>query len=125
MKFHEVTGSLINPVNESKPSITIAQLEDFIIAELVKLDPKNISAYENFSIRCKNLILKDILQALKSKTIAFNSDPEKILLVNKIFDTIELQFSILDELITDKITNKDLIVILSAIFITYFKKIIS
>lgn len=123
MKFNEIAGSTINPVTDTKTSVTLSQIEDYVISELVKIDPKSISEFENYSIRCKNLILKDILQSIKSKIVSLNSDPEKIGVINNIFNTIDIQFSILDEVVKEKINNKDLLIILSAIFVAYFKKI--
>lgn len=123
MKFNEVAGSTINPVADVKIAITLAQIEDYIITELVKIDPKSASEFDNFSIRCKNLILKDILQLIKSKIISLNNDPELIGVINNIFDAIDLQFSILEEVVKNKISNKDLLIILSAMFVAYFKKI--
>jgi hypothetical protein len=123
MKFNEVPGSTINPVAEAKTILTFPQIEDYIKSELIKIDHRSISDFENCSIRCKNVILKDVLQAIKSKVISSNSEPETINIINNIFDTVEIQFNLLNEIVKEKINNKDLLIIISAIFVAYFKKI--
>ena len=122
MKFNEITGSTINPVKENKQTLTISQLEEYVLTELSKIDHKCVPEYDNFSVRCKNNILKDLLYSVKSKIISLNIEPEKLILFNKIFDTIEIQFGVLDDIAESKLSNRDMLVILSAIFIAYFKK---
>ena len=124
MIYEEVKSSQITPVREEEKEVKLKDLDRYLVSSFTKLDVKNYSLFDNYSTKSVSNILTDVLKSfedyLKEKNI---NNPENVLTIDLIFDTISKQVKLLNNLnLSSDLANKDLLVIFSALLLQHLKK---
>ena len=99
MIYEEVKSSQITPVREEEKEVKLKDLDRYLVSSFTKLDVKNYSLFDNYSTKSVSNILTDVLKSfedyLKEKNI---NNPENVLTIDLIFDTISKQVKLLNNL---------------------------
>ena len=124
MIYEEVKSSQITPVREEEKEVKLKDLDRYLVSSFTKLDVKNYSLFDNYSTKSVSNILTDVLKSfedyLKEKNI---NNPENVLTIDLIFDTISKQVKLLNNLnLSSDLAKKDLLVIFSALLLQHLKK---
>lgn len=122
---NDVPSSQIQPGRVEKKEVPLSDVEDYLISNLSKIDPRFYSLYDTYKVKNNSYFFKDYLknyeQQLKNNNI---DNPETVSLIGKIFECIYLQLNILQESNgINKVTNSEAVLIASSTLITHLKKI--
>jgi predicted nucleic acid-binding protein len=125
MQVREVRTT-IEPGKIEKRETNINDFESLVLSHFTKLEPKYYGLYDTYSARNNTTLLKDLLNNIekyvKSKNI---NEAETLLTISRIFETVKIQFSILEDLKINNIDSNEIQVIFCSTIISHLKRILS
>lgn len=119
MQFHEVTASAILPGKSEAANFSKEEIEKFILDKISKTDRSLYDLYLKSCVKTPKALktfLLNLEEHLKSKCI----DDKQRAAIKNIFETIKLQFNVLENLNLKDTTNNEIVVLLFATALSYF-----
>jgi len=125
MQIEEKNSSSILPVKEIKQEYNIADLNNIITQLLAKIDPKLLKTFDFYSLKNNRGLVLDLFNNLENIIKDKNLISDNLNNITKIFETIKIQFQLLEEIKIDKPENNEIFTVFLATTLSYLKKYFS
>jgi hypothetical protein len=123
MILEETLPSQVNPVKDEKKELSLSEIENYIISNFSKLDSKYFTLYDMYKVKNNSNIVIDSLKNYENYLKEINIDnTEALSVLSKVFETIYIQFNIVQSLSIKKPTHMDFLLLASATVISQLKK---